>query len=136
MPVPPPVIKAVRPWSVSLVNIRIFPIVASALVDDAQALCHPPRQARPGANAALVAFALTGPLSSKTHSLADARRTSTPWSLVSPHRSSVGPPWPSKRSLRHLIRDATLPGLAQALRWYGPAAAPSAIPGNTHEHHH
>ncbi|WP_265659369.1 enoyl-CoA hydratase/isomerase family protein [Verminephrobacter eiseniae] len=115
-------------------NIRIFPIVASALVDDAQALCHPARQARPGANAARVSLARTGLLSSKTHCLADGRRSSTPWSLVSRHRSSVGPRWPSKRSLRHLIRDATLAGLAQALRCYGPAAACSAIPGNTQEH--
>src|SRR6218665_3828572 len=122
MPVPPPVIKAVRPWSVSLVNIRIFPIVASALVDDAQALCHPARQARPGAKAARVALARTGLLSAKTHCLADGRRSG-----VSRHRSSVGPRWPSKRSLRHLIRDATLAGLAQALRCYGPAAACSAI---------
>src|SRR6218665_2441348 len=73
MPVPPPVIKAVRPLSVSLVNIRIFPIVASALVDDAQALCHPARQAWPGANAARVSLARTGLLSSKTHCLADGR---------------------------------------------------------------
>ncbi|WP_265296993.1 enoyl-CoA hydratase/isomerase family protein [Verminephrobacter eiseniae] len=108
----------------SLVNIRIFPIVASALVDDAQALCHPARQAWPGANAARVSLARTGLLSSKTHCLADGRRRSTPWSLVSRHRSS----------LRHLTGDATLAGLAQALRCHGPAAACSATPRNTKEH--
>src|SRR6218665_3422118 len=103
MPVPPPVIKAVRPLSVSLVNIRIFPIVASALVDDAQALCHPARQARPGTNAARVSLARTGLLPSKTHCLADGRRSST------------------------------LAGLAQALRCHGPAAACSATPRKNNE---
>src|SRR6218665_2891514 len=103
MPVPPPVIKAVRPWSVSLVNIRIFPMGESGLVDDAQALCHPARQARSGANAARVSLARTGLLSSKTHCLADGRRSST------------------------------LAGLAQVLRCHGPAAACSATPRNTKE---
>src|SRR6218665_863120 len=84
MPVPPPVIKAVRPLSVSLVNIRIFPIVASALVDDAQALCHPARQAWPGANAARVSLARTGLLSSKTHCLAHRPPSNTPCNPVSP----------------------------------------------------
>src|SRR6218665_217061 len=148
MPVPPPVIKAVRPWSGSLVNIRIFPIVASALVDDAQALCHPARQARPGANAARVSLARTGLLSSKTHCLADGRRSSTPWSLVSRHPSSLPqltrdadptglaptfpgpPPFPPAHPARAPRQRA---GLAQALRCHGPAAACSATPRNTKE---
>src|SRR6218665_4109042 len=123
MPVPPPVIKAVRPLSVSLVNIRIFPIVASALVDDAQALCHPARQAWPGANAARVSLARTGLLSSKTHCLADGRRSSTPGTLVPRHLSS----------LRHLTGGATRAGLAQALRSHGPAPACRATQRNTKE---
>src|SRR6218665_1286313 len=62
------------------------------------------------------------------------RGSSPPWGLGSRPRSSVGPRGPSKRSLRHLIRGAARAGVAQALRWYGPAAACSAIPGNTQEH--